>query len=72
MKSNLRVLGKSPRFSSSSRPRIALIEKDNDLLETGSKGVGDTAGERRAGKGSKIDTAERHLIHSIIQVSCYF
>ena len=44
------------------------MEKDSDLPETGTKGVGLEVGERLPGKGSIIETTERNLLHSIMQV----
>ena len=71
---NSPFFGKSCCFRSSSRPRIALalMEKDSDLPETGTEGVGLTVDERLPGKGSMIETTERNLLHSIMQVLCWY
>ena len=41
------------------------MEKDNDLPETGTKGVGLKVCRRLTGNGSIIETTERDLLHSI-------
>ena len=48
------------------------MEKDSDLPETGTEGVGLTEDERLPGKGSMIETTERNLLHSIMQVLCWY
>lgn len=41
------------------------MEKDSDLLETGTKGVERKVCERLPAKGSIIETTERNLLRSI-------
>lgn len=48
------------------------MEKDIDLPETGTKGVGLKLCERLPGKGSITETTEGNLLHSIIQVLCCY
>ena len=50
------------------------MEKDSDLRETGSKGVGIEAGGitclRLPSKGSRMEITERNLFVSILQELC--
>ena len=48
------------------------MEKDSDLPETGIEGVGLEVHERLPGKGSIIETTEWNLLHSIMQVLCWY
>ena len=46
--------------------------KDSDLPEAGTEGVGLEVDERLPGKGSIIETTERNLLHSIMQILCWY
>lgn len=72
MKRHSPLYGKSWCFGSSSRPRIALIEKDSDLLETGAMGIGVKRCERLPSNGSLMKAIGQNLLHSVqVVFFCY-
>lgn len=48
------------------------MEKDSDLPETGIEGLGLEVDESLPGKDSIIESSERNLLHSLMQVQCWY